>query len=325
MVTNLKEVFAKFSDQTFCRNYLIQQRWNGCPECPHCGSNKWYSIEGGKRFKCGNNSCYKKYSVTVATVFEASNIPLTIWFPAMYILTAHKKGISSVQLAKDLGVTQKTAWFMMHRIRESLKDKKSDLLTGTVEIDETYMSRKYASDYKAITPEQSEKMETISKKHNKGAVIGMKQRDGNVIVKAALSASAEAIGETIKANVAPDAHLMSDESLKYNKVLADYKRDSVNHSAKEWVRNMDGFKVHTNGMENFWSVMKRGIYGIYHQISFKHLQRYCDEFTYRFNSRTIKDGERFLLSLQHVEGRLSYKQLVYGKSEESSNKAQKRK
>ena len=317
MVTNLKEVFAKFSDEEVCRQYLIKQRWNGCPECPHCGSNKWYSIEGGKRFKCGNNTCYKKYSVTVGTIFHASNIPLTTWFPAMYILTAHKKGISSVQLAKDLGVTQKTAWFMMHRVRESLKDKKSDLLTGTVEIDETYMSRKYASDYKAIPPEEVEQMETTVKKNNKGAVIGMKQRDGKVIVLATISATAEVIGDTIKDHVAPDAHLMSDEALKYKRVLADYKRDSVNHSAKEWVRNTDEFKVHTNGIENFWSVMKRGVYGIYHQISFKHLQRYCDEFSYRYNSRTTKDGERFLLSLQHIEGRLSYKQLVYGESKKS--------
>lgn len=316
MVSNLKDLMKKFSEEQKCRDFLVQQRWNGKPVCPYCSSTKYYVIEGGKRFKCGSSACYKKYSVTVGTVFHATNIPLSTWFPAMYILASHKKGISSIQLAKDLGVTQKTAWFMMHRIRESLKDKSSTLLGGIVEIDETYMSRKYGSEYKAIPPEESAKMENIPKKRNLGAVIGMKQREGKIIVKAAEKASAEIIGKAVKENVLPDAHLMSDESLKYRKVLADYKRESVNHSSKEWVRG----DVHTNGVENFWSVMKRGIYGIYHQISYKHLQRYCDEFSYRYNSRTLKDGERFTLSLQSIEGRLTYKQLVYGKGDQESQK-----
>ena len=133
MISNLKELFAKFSDEAKCREFLIQQRWNGVPTCPKCGSTKAYKIENGKRFKCANNKCYSKFSVTIGTVFEASNIPLTTWFPALYIISAHKKGISSVQFAKDLGVTQKTAWFMNHRIREALKVKNSPLLGGTVE------------------------------------------------------------------------------------------------------------------------------------------------------------------------------------------------
>src|SRR5436190_303417 len=159
MVNNLKDIFKKFSDEAARRQYLVQQRWNGSPVCPYCGSGKWYNIENGKRFKCGNKECYKKYSVTVGTVFEASNIPLSTWFPAMYIIASHKKGISSVQLAKDLQVTQKTAWFMLHRIRESLKAKNSPLLSGIVEVDETYMSRRYGSDYKGMSPQQVERME----------------------------------------------------------------------------------------------------------------------------------------------------------------------
>ena len=113
MVQNLKQLMKDFSDEQHCINFLIRQRWDGCPKCPYCGSEKWYKIENGKRFKCGNKECYKKYSVTVGTVFHASNIPLTTWFPALYLVTAHKKGISSIQLAKDLGTTQKTAWFMI--------------------------------------------------------------------------------------------------------------------------------------------------------------------------------------------------------------------
>jgi transposase-like protein len=150
MVKNLKDLMSKFKDEQACRDFMVQQRWNGVPECPYCGHRKSYKIEGGERFKCANQTCYKKYSATVGTVFEASNIPLTTWFPAMYIISAHKKGISSVQLAKDLGVTQKTAWFMLHRIRESLKEDHSEMLGGIVESDETYMGRKYRSDYKGI-------------------------------------------------------------------------------------------------------------------------------------------------------------------------------
>lgn len=308
MISNLKELFAKFSNEDSCRQFLIQQRWNGVPTCPKCGSIKAYVIENGKRFKCANNKCYSKFSVTVGTVFEASNIPLTTWFPAMYIIASHKKGISSVQLAKDLGVTQKTAWFMLHRIRESLKAKNSPLLSGIVEVDETYMARKYRSDYKAVSPLLIEAWEKLPHKgKNKGGVIGMKQRDGKIIVKAAYDIKGKTIADAVKANVEPNAHLMTDDSYKYRNQLKKFERESVNHSKKEWVRG----NVHTNGVENFWSVMKRGIYGIYHQISYKHLQRYCDEFSYRFNSRDIKDGQRFELTLTHIEGRLSYKQLTH--------------
>jgi len=177
MVKNLKDLMKKFGDEAKCREFLIQQRWNGQPECPYCGHKKAYNIENGKRFKCANSACYKKYSVTVGTVFEASNIPLTTWFPAMYIIAAHKKGISSVQLAKDLGVTQKTAWFMLHRIRERLKADNSPLLGSIVESDETYMARKFASDYKGLTPAQVEALgkNKFSTK-NKGAVLGLADR-----------------------------------------------------------------------------------------------------------------------------------------------------
>ena len=235
----------------------------------------------------------------------------------MYIIASHKKGISSIQLGKDLGESKKTAWFMLHRIRESLKDKNSQLLSGVVEVDETYMARKYRSDYKGLPPEEVEKLEQkneFNKRINLGAVIAMKQRDGKIVTKATLNAKAEAIGNAVKENVATTALLMTDESMKYRKVLKEYQRETVNHSKHEWVRG----NVHVNGVENFWSVMKRGIHGIYHQISYKHLQRYCDEFSYRYNSRDISDGFRFTLSLQQFEGRLSYKQLVHGKDNQES-------
>ncbi len=323
MVKNLKQLIRKFNSEDKCREFLVQQRWNGKPVCPHCGHTKVYTINKGRGFKCANSECYKKFTATVGTVFEASNIPLSTWFPAVYIITSHKKGISSVQLAKDLGVTQKTAWFMIHRIRESLKENNPQILSGVVEIDETYMSRKFGSAYKAIPPDKVEAMENLpewSKKRNLGAVIGMIERKGNVRVFAADKASAANIGQAVTNNVAKDTLLFTDESNKYVNSLAEYDRQTVNHSKGEWVRGI----VHTNNMEAFWSVLKRGVYGIYHQISYKHLQRYCDEFSYRYNSRKITDGERFSITLKQIEGRLTYKHLVHGKNKKASKASQRK-
>lgn len=310
MVKNLKDLFKKFKDEDKCRKFLVQQRWGGVPACPYCGHNKSYKIENGKRFKCANQTCYKKYSVTVGTVFEASNIPLTTWLPALYIVTAHKKGISSVQLAKDLGVSQKTAWFMIHRIRESLKENHPELLEGIVESDETYMGRKYRSDYVGLSEDKIDyKMK--SQKDNKGAVLGLADRQtGNIRVMRYSGHTAATLKQMINDNIAPGSEVHTDESNLYKRNMDEYVHKSVNHSKRQWVVN----GVHTNHVENFWSVMKRGVYGIYHQISYKHLQAYCNEFAYRYNSRKMADGERFMLTLKQLEGRLTYKQLVHGKN-----------
>lgn len=312
MDINLQSVIREFATDDKCIAYLVRQRWNGVPTCPYCNSTRSYIIEGGKRFKCADKTCYKKYSVTVGTIFHASNIPLSTWFPAMYLISSHKKGISSAQLARDLNVTQKTAWFMLHRIRESLKEKNSPLLQGIVEVDETYMGRKFKSNFQALSPDEVEKLnDQPVKKNNKGAVIGMIERGGKLIIKAADAINKETVTEAITTTVSTQATLMTDDSNLYrNRDIRQYKREYVQHSKKQWV---DG-NCHTNTIEGFWSVMKRGVYGIYHQISAKHLQRYCDEFSYRFNSRDIKDGARFEISMQRISGKLPYKQLVHGKS-----------
>src|SRR5215208_1546652 len=145
MFKNLRELIATMPDEKTCREYLAKQRWNGKPICPYCFSDRVYSIEGGRRFKCGHNACYKKFSVTVGTIFEASNIPLTKWFMAIYLCTAHKKGISSYQLGRDLGIAQKNAWFMLHRIREIMRPKEETKLNNTVEVDEVYMGGKVSN------------------------------------------------------------------------------------------------------------------------------------------------------------------------------------
>jgi ISXO2-like transposase domain len=223
-----------------------------------------------------------------------------------------------------LGVTQKTSWFMLHRIREFMQDNHPEILSGTNEIDEAYMGRKFRSEYKAIPPEQGAEMAKQTKHTNKlksrGAVVGLYNRDTNVIRTQVFNdRTAQAVKEVATNNVQAGAMIYTDEARLYMNSLKGYKRGTVNHFLKEWVKG----DIHVYHVENFWSVMKRGVYGTYHQVSFKHLQAYCNEFSYRYNSRHLKDGERFYVALQNIEGRLSYKQLVHGKDtqKESSPEA----
>ena len=299
---NLKDLLAKFQDEQTCRDFLVQHRWNGVPVCPYCGCNKSYKIENGKRFKCANKECHKKYSVTVGTVAEDSNIGLSTWFGAIYLISSHKKGISSIQLGKDLGIAQKTAWFLLHRIRESMKGGNSPLLVREAEVDETYIGGK------EINKHQNKK--SLDENGNyidaKATVMGMIEPGGEVRTKAVNAPTKKNATEFIENNLSTTANLVTDASPIYSKIGKRYDHVIVNHSA-----GIYKFEGHTaNHMENYWSVLKRGIYGIYHQVSPKHLQAYCNEFAYRFNSRKMKDNDRFELSLQRLTGRLTYKELI---------------
>lgn len=315
MFKNLHELITQMPDEKTCREWLIQQRWaDGKPVCPYCGSGvKVYVIENGKRFKCGESQkiCGKKFSVTIGTFLEGSNIPLNKWLMAIYVCTAHKKGISSYQLGKDIGVSQKSAWFMLHRIRAIMTEKQPEMLQGAVEVDETYMARKYKSDFVGMREEEIEFHLTRNAGRTKrGAVLGMAERGGNVRVIKFEGKEADPMKKAMKANIAPGSRLLTDEANMYKTGLNEYQHASVKHGAREWVRN----DVHTNNIEVFWSVMKRGIHGIYHQISYKHLQQYCDEFSFRHNNRHLKDHEKFQLVFKGMIGRLPYKTLIATKN-----------
>lgn len=301
MVKNLSDLYKRFPDEKACRDYLVQQRWNGIPECPYCGCTKSYEIEGGKRFKCANAACWKKYSVTVGTIFEASNIPLKTWFIAMYLITSHKKGISSVQLAKHLGITQKSAWFCIMRIRESLRDKAPLLLEKEVQADEAYIGGREENKHKH---KKSKNLQEANA--NKMPVVGLIETGGRVVTKVMPWVTKKNIEDLVFQHVDRKATLVTDGLPVYLKAAKKYNHIIINHSEGQ-------FKVgkhHTNGIENFWSHFSRMIHGTYHQISDKHLQRYCDEMSYRFNSRKFHDGFRFLVTLQQLEGRLKYVDLI---------------
>jgi transposase-like protein len=304
MFKNLHELIATMPDEKSCRDYLIKERWNGVPVCHYCESEKSYLIEDGKRFKCG--SCLKKYSVTVGTIFHASNIKLNKWLTAIYLITAHKKGISSYQLGRDLGVSQKTGWFMLHRIREMLRMKQSVKLDNVVEVDEVYIGGKVANMSKAKRKQAKEEGTKFSAKT---MVMGLLERSGDLkLIPVGKGSDVSAIPPIVKNNVEENAVIITDSSSAYLGLEKAYAgHEVVNHSANEYVREGN---IHTNSIEGAFSLLKRSIIGIYHQVTPKHLSRYCDETMFRYNLRKMKDSERFTFSLSMIEGRLTYKSLV---------------
>lgn len=309
-MTNFKtipQLLDFFKDEETCKKYLEQQRWGGTPACVFCGTVNPYRTNRG--FKCREKTCQKKFSVTVGTVAENSKIPLRTWFAAIYICTSSKKGVSSLQISRQLGVTQKTAWFLNHRIREMLREKAPVMLKNQVQVDETYVGGKEKNKH------ASKRLSTKSgskggkpKDDVKTPVFGIVETGGKVMVKVSEWVTKKQAQELICKHVEEGSTMVSDGHAMYAYLGTDEKfhHVMVDHSKGEYVRG--GF--HTNGIENFWSLLKRGIIGIFHQVSPWHLQRYCDEFASRYNSRKIKDHERFDLTLQSFDGRLKYAQLI---------------
>lgn len=292
----------QFKSEEAARQHLEAIRWPSGPVCPHCGSQEHYRLEGKAHraglLKC--KDCEKQYSVTVGTVFERSKIPLTKWLMAVYLMASSKKGISSHQIHRTIGVTYKTAWFMTHRIREAMSDDGSGLMggpgtSGIVEADETYFGKTRGLGKGAH----------FSKKQK---VVALLERGGRVRAFHIPTVNADTLKPILEANISKEANLMTDESPVYKKVSKSFaSHERVNHGEKEYARG----NVTTNTVEGYFGILKRGISGVYQHVSPEHLHRYVNEFSFRYNNRTaleVSDAERAKRTLAGIEGkRLTYR------------------
>lgn len=301
----------RFQNPFAAADYLESIRWPNGPVCPHCGVEdpKHYRLKNATRklWKC--RACRKQFTVTVGTIFEGSHIGLHKWLLAFYLLCSSKKGMSAHQLHRMLGITYKSAWFMAHRIRYAMEQPAfAELLSGTVEVDETYVGgkkrRPNKKQFPPLDPKQPDARKQVGRGGDKTPVVSLVERGGQVRSFRIANVTAETLGGAIRRNVDREAHLRTDAFSSYKKVGREYaSHETVDHNY-EYVRG----DAHTNTAENFFSILKRGINGIYHHVSEAHLPRYLAEFDYRYNNRHMTDSERTRQALSMVEG----KRLTYG-------------
>lgn len=295
-----------FQDEDKAREYLESQRWPDGPYCPHCGSVEATRMQGKSHrpglFQC--NACRKTFTVTVGTLYERSKVPLHKWLLATHLLSASKKGMSSHQLHRMLGVTYKTAWFMSHRIREAMNDPSPPPMGGKdkiVEADETYFGGNQG-EWEFRTGIGWRKKRGFA---GKRAVVSLVERDGRARSFHVDRVNAKTLRNILVSNVTRDTHLMTDEAMYYRGVGKEYaSHKRVNHGEREYARG----PVSTNTVEGFFSIFKRGMKGVYQHCGEQHLQRYLTEFDFRYNTRTLTDSERADLALKGITGkRLTYR------------------
>ncbi len=298
--TNLLEAVRYFSDLDLATDYVARLRWPNGPVCPRCGGLEHSYVTTRRLWKC--KACKRQFSVKLGTIFEDSALGLDKWLPAVWLIANSKNGISSHELGRALGTTQKSAWFMLHRIRLAMQTGSLNKFSGEVEVDETYIGGKARNMHKA------EKIRKIGGQwdRNKTVVAGVLERGGTVRTAVLPDTTRENMQRNVRTHVAAGATIYSDSHGGYSGLETDYTHQTVDH-AETYVNG----RVHTNGMENFWSLVKRGLHGTYISVEPFHLFRYLDERCFTFNMRDLTDLGRFTAVLQAVSGRrVTYMELT---------------
>jgi transposase-like protein len=303
-IKTLQEAILHFSEFENCKKLMIELRWpDGKVACPRCGAEKVTFLAKSRVWKCYAGHEKPTFSLKTGTIFEESPLGLDKWLPALWLVVNCKNGISSCELSRDLGVTQKTAWFMAHRLRFALKDGGFSLLSGEVEADETFIGGKARNMHLS----KRKRRITGTGTKDKIAVMGILERGGEVRTVVVANRKKTALQTEVRKHVEAGAALYTDALFSYEGLASQYAHQVVDHA----VQYVDG-QVHTNGLENYWSLLKRGISGTYVSVEPFHLFRYLDEQTFRYNNRKdMNDASRFTLALSQITGkRLTYRNLT---------------
>ena len=300
----LQEAIQYFTDADNCREYLMVRRWPNGVTCPTCGNKRVGFLAKQQRWQCATKHPKRQFSIKLGTIFEDSPLGLDKWLPAVWFVTNCKNGVSSWEIHRAIGVTQKTAWFMLHRIRLAMQDSGAAKLFGEIEADETFIGGK-------VTNMHRKSKRTIQAKNDgnwgKTVVLGLLQRGGDVRAAVAVSRRKHTVQANIAKNVQDGSKLYTDDFVSYEDLPGDLTREFINH--------LDAYvngQVHTNGLENFWSLLKRSLKRTYVSVDPAHLQAYVDEQVFRYNNRKeMDDAERFSTVLTQIVGkRITYAELI---------------